>query len=134
VKPDVGVPYGDALRKAQALALLALAKSPPKGEAGVENRWALEALQAEADPQLTAGELAAYVGDYDDRVVSIDGGRLCLKQGRRPAFTLVRLSPDLFAAVTAPTRRYRFERADGRITAIVALSPDGGEARLTRKP
>jgi hypothetical protein len=133
VKPDVEAAPADALRKAQTLALLELAKAPPKGEAAVENAWTLEALQAEAAGQPAPGELEAYVGDYDNRVVAVVGGRLSLRQGRRPAVTLVRVSPDLFAAANAPSRRYRFERAGGRVTAVITLSPDGGEARLARR-
>jgi peptidase S41-like protein len=132
VTPDVEVAPAAALRKAQMLALTQIAKAPPQGAAGVENRWAMQALLAEDGPPPSAAELAPYAGAYGTRQLTIEDGRLMMKAGRRPAVALQRIAPDVFSVAGAPGRRFQFERDGGRVTALVSIAPDGSEARLAK--
>jgi hypothetical protein len=131
VAPDVEVPAAQALRRAQLLALRQLAKAPPPGPAGVENRWALEAL--ESGYAAPAAALSAYSGSYGSRTVRVEDGRLVLQQGRRPAVVLVPIAEDLFSVEGAPWRRVQFEREGEQVKALVHLSPDGEQSRLARE-
>ncbi|HEY8615489.1 S41 family peptidase [Phenylobacterium sp.] len=130
VTPDVAVPAGEALNRAQALALGEIRKRA-SGVAAVEAEWALAALRPAA---VEAAALAGYAGTYGSRSVAVEGGRLVLRTGRRPAVTLLPLEPDLFAVAGAATpMRVRFERdAGGKVSGLLTLTPDGQASRYGR--
>lgn len=56
-----------------------------------------------------------------------------IQRGRWPARRLRALGPDLFFVEGTPWRRVAFERHDGRVIALVALTSAGDETRW-RKP
>lgn len=126
VTPDVAVPAGQALVRAQQLALEKLVASPLPEPVLTEDRWALAALApaAKVDP----AQLAAWAGTYGPAQVALEGETLVLRQGRRPPAVLRPLGePGLFFVDGAPSRRVRFESG-----ALIMLGPDGSAARQTR--
>ena len=126
VVPDVAVPVGEALAKAQQLALAKLASAELGEPALTENRWALDALGAH--PKIGRERLAAYAGEYGPFQAAMDGERLTLRSGRRPPSLLSPLDEaGLFFVEGAPSRRIRFESG-----ALIFLSPDGSETRQMR--
>jgi len=126
VIPDVAVPVGEALTRAQVLALAKLDAAQLGEPALTENRWALEALRSH--PKIAAETLAAYAGGYGPFVAAMDGERLTLRTGRRPPSVLAPLDEaGLFYVEGAPSRRVRFESG-----AMVFLSPDGSQTRQMR--
>ena len=131
MKPDVAVASAQALVRAQQLALEALL--PKLRDPGrTEVRWALEALSPPV--AVSARTLAGYVGGYGERKVAVEGGKLAIRQGRRPPRLLTPLAPDLFAmdGVPSPTR-VKFERdAAGRVTGLLQMAPDGRMSRFAR--
>ncbi|WP_374470773.1 S41 family peptidase [Phenylobacterium sp.] len=130
VTPDVAVPAGEALARAQALALGEIRKAA-SGVAATEAEWAQAALSpARAEP----AALAAYAGDYGTRRVAVEDGRLVVRAGRRPPVVLVPLAGDLFFVEGAATPlRMRFERdAAGKVTGLLALTPEGRTSRFAR--
>lgn len=132
VKPDVETPAAEALDTAWRTALSRQAERL-SGPVAVEAAWVLEALQAPHDLPFDAGD---YLGDYGGSQVESVDGLLTLRSGRRPAWRLKPLSPDLFFDIDEPHRRVRFERdAAGRVAALETLEGQIGRARrLTRTP
>jgi len=124
VTPDVKVPAERALEEAQRLALTAvLARGTLTGPDRTDSEWALAALTPSPVPPQN---LADFAGDYSGVTVSVDGQTLRYVRGRRPAWTLVPIGPDLFRSRDVPTRRIRFQRGpDGRVTALEIVYPEG---------
>jgi hypothetical protein len=129
VKPDVAVPAGEALDRAQALALEAVLAKGGSGPFSTETRWALEALNAKANPPAGIGGLDALAGTYGDVVVRREGSTLLLQRGRRPALVLRPLGDLTFYAEGEPSRRVVFD-ADGK--ALELRFATGGVARFRR--
>lgn len=131
VTPDAKVVAGEALIRAQELALALLSERPGNEAVRTEAHWALEALGPATAP---AGGMAGYAGSYGARTVAFEGGRLLVAQDRRPRLALKPVGEDLFAIEGAATPlRVRFERdAAGQITGMVQTTPAGGASRWAR--
>lgn len=130
VAPDVAAPAGEALARAQSLALAEIRKTA-SGVASVEAEWAAAALNpASVEP----AALAAFAGEYGSRRVAVEHGRLVVRTGRRPPLVLVPLADDLFFVDGAATPlRMRFERDNaGRVTGLLMLTPEGRTSRFAR--
>lgn len=117
VKPDVAVPAAEALNRAQILALEAMLAKRPDGPEATDNRWALEALKAQANPPAGIGGLDQLAGTYGEVVVVRQGSTLTLQRGRRPAWELVALGDSTFFAKGEPSRRVIFD-PDGKALEI----------------
>ena len=132
VIPDVAVPAGDALARAQALALAGLIKAGLPEPAATEDRWALEALAA--PPPVSAEVMAGYAGAYGARTVAVEDGKLVIRNGRRPPAVLRPVSTDAFTVEGAPfPYRIKFDRdAQGRVAAMLQMAGDGQTARYAR--
>lgn len=131
VIPDVAVPVGQALVKAQELALAKVVGGPGSAAAKTDARWALEAL----GPAAPVKVLSDYAGAYGLRVVAVQDGRLMVAQGRRPPLTLKPIGADVFAVEGAavPTR-VTFERdSSGKITGMLQTNSSGQATRYARE-
>lgn len=130
VQPDVKVTAAEALDTAQVLALEAILKTA-KGPVANDSRWALEALKSRAAPAAYAK--ADYLGGYGDVAIVEQDGKLAVKRGRRPAWTLAPLGKDVFYAEVDPARRVVFERdPTGKVVAfeiVGSLQPGGQRLR-----
>lgn len=126
VQPDVAVPWDQALTRAQALALEAIAA----GDSGrIDAAWALQALNSTA----AAGDLSPYAGTYGDATVSVAGDQLNVVRGRRPPVALTRLDGDLFTVVGDPGRRVQFSRNEaGRVVTMDSVGFNGPGPRARR--
>jgi len=131
VIPDVAVPAGQALVRAQQLALAKVAEGSGSELARTEARWALEALGPEAP--VTA--LSDYAGAYGARSVSVQDGRLLVAQGRRPPLRLKPIGADLFAVEGAAVPiRVKFDRDPaGKVTGMVQTLSSGQATRFARE-
>jgi hypothetical protein len=132
VEPDVHVPAEVALHRAQVLALEEVLARQGDTAGTLDARWALEALRAERTPR-PGSSLSDYAGQYTDAVVSVDGGQLLLKRGRRPAWTLIRVRGDTFFVKDEPFRRVEFERASGGEVVRLQLLSSSGHSIWARK-
>jgi hypothetical protein len=133
VQPDVAVAPADALRVASTLALEAVLKhAPPDDASTTDTRWALENLRAQSAPPAT-GPLDPYLGTYGSVAITRRDDRLLLRLDRRPALSLLWLGDDVFAVQDESSPRVQFERdAQGRVTALDMLWPDGRSSRYRR--
>jgi hypothetical protein len=132
VIPDVVARPGEALVKAQQLALGKVIDGQGSALAKAEARWALEALSPAAT--VPAKTLADYAGAYGVRSVKVDGGRLVVAHDRRPPVALKPVGKDTFAIEgTNVPMRVTFDRdAGGKITGMVQSTSDGRATRFAR--
>jgi hypothetical protein len=130
VIPDVAAPVGQALVKAQQLALAKILERPGGAVARTEARWALEAL----GPAASVTGLSDYAGAYGARSVAVQDGRLMMAQGRRPPLALKPLGADLFAVDGAAVPiRVKFDRDPaGKVTGMVQTMSSGQATRYAR--
>jgi hypothetical protein len=129
VVPDAKVTSADALATAQRLALQTTLPKLPAAEK-MEAQWALEALGANGSGE---PDLAGLVGKYGRLEVTLAGGFLEVRQGRRPPQRLVPLTGNLFFVEGDPGRRYAFDRdADGKTAVLEQRFADGEIARHSR--
>jgi hypothetical protein len=129
VLPDIEAPSGDALTVAWKAALKAQ-EGRLSGPVAVEARWVLEALNA---PDMSV-DTADYPAAYSGRQIEVVDGALQYRSGRRPAWRLKPLAPDVFFNREEPALRIRFERDDaGRVTALEVLDSQTGGARYFRR-
>jgi hypothetical protein len=132
VIPDVVARPGEALVKAQQLALGRVVDGQGSALAKAEAKWALEALSPAA--AVPAKTLADYAGAYGVRSVKVDGGRLVVAHDRRPPVALKPVGKDTFAIEGANVpMRVTFDRdAGGKITGMVQSTSDGRATRFAR--
>lgn len=130
VVPDVAVPVGQALAKAEQLALAKVVATTASPFVKTDAQWALEAL----GPAAPVKALADYAGAYGARSVAVQDGRLMVAQGRRPPLALKPVGADVFAVEgTAIPIRVSFDRdAGGRITGMVQTTSSGQATRFAR--
>ena len=132
VIPDVVARSGEALVKAQQLALTKVVEGQGSELARAEAKWALEALSPAATVPPKA--LADYAGAYGVRSVKVDGGRLVVAHDRRPPVALKPLAKDTFAVEGANVPiRVTFDRDPaGKVTGMVQSTSDGHSTRFAR--
>jgi hypothetical protein len=130
VIPDVAAPVGQALVKAQHLALAKVLERPGGALAKTDAQWALEAL----GPAAAVKGLSDYAGAYGARSVAVQDGRLMVAQGRRPPLALKPLGADLFAVDGAAVPiRVKFDRDPaGKVTGMVQTQSSGQATRYAR--
>ena len=100
-------------------------------------RWIREGLAAGKNPvALPAEALGRFAGDYGPRHVRLADGRLTYQRDGRPAVRrLVPASADTFLVADDGAVRIRFVAgAEGRVSKLVVLGPDGPEDESPRDP
>lgn len=120
VVPDVSTPPAEVLDRAQTLALDGAAKAL-QGAFLTENRWAAEALV----PRAFNTDIAPYVGGYSGVKIERHPDGLHYVRDRRPHWVLYAIGDDLFGVRGDPTRRIRFLREGGKVSALEILTPEG---------
>ncbi len=130
ITPDVAVPADRALETATRMALERIAES---GDPAAE--WGLfqhAAATRSFDPGNAA--LPEFAGNYTDREIKLEDGRLMYRRVGAPAWrTLVPVAADVFMIEGADDFRMEFERdAQGRITAIRGVYQQGHTDRSGR--
>jgi hypothetical protein len=131
VVPDVAAPVGQALVKAQQLALARVVERSGSALARTDAQWALEAL----GPAAPVKALSDYAGAYGARSVAVQDGRLMVAQGRRPPVALKPIGADVFAVEGAAVPiRVKFDRDPaGKVTGMVQTTSSGQATRFARE-
>lgn len=123
VEPKIAVPADKALDRAlqdAATGLAAKAEGPMK----TDLEWAAALYAARVTPVVPARPLAAYVGRYGVRTVTLENGVLSWQRDGGQKSTMVPLGPDLFALDPDPRSRVRFG-GEGAVTGVVIERTDG---------
>jgi hypothetical protein len=123
IAPAIPVPADQALLRAQAEALTALAANAPEDERATDARLAAfyRAQLAPVDPGMP---VTAYAGTYGPRTIAVDAsGALTTAREGAPPVKLVAVGPDSFSPETAPQQVFRFVREGGAIVAVESDIP-----------
>ena len=133
IAPTTAVDPEKALQVAQIHAMRRLASgAPPREKANYEATAAL--LAAQVDPVATALPLAAYAGNFGERKVSLDNGRLALQRGGGPKLVMVPIGPNLFAFENDAMTKVEYRVAGGAATGFELLRGDGSKVEAVRTP
>lgn len=133
IAPTTAIDPEKALHVAQAHAMRRLASTaPPREKANYEATAAL--LAAQVDPVATALPLAAYAGDFGERKVSLDNGRLAFQRQGGPKSVMIPIGPNLFAFENDATTRVEYKVAGNAATGFDLLRGDGSKLEAVRTP
>jgi Peptidase family S41/N-terminal domain of Peptidase_S41 in eukaryotic IRBP len=133
IPPTTAVDPEKALQVAQIHAMRRLAAAaPPREKANYEATAAL--LAAQVDPVATALPLAAYAGNFGDRKVSVENGRLALQREGGPKLAMVPIGPNLFTFENDAMSRVEYKVAGNAATGFQLLRGDGSKVEATRTP
>ncbi len=84
-----------------------------------------EVIQAKLDPRSPALALAAYAGEYGERIVAMEEGKLYYRRGSRPRTALIPLGGHRFAFDNDPSVIVEFAVAGAAPSAIELLAAGG---------
>ncbi len=88
--------------------------------------WHLPALKAKANPvELSAEVLKTYVGDYGDREIRYQDGKLYYRRKGNPENELQPLEEDLFFLEAVPYFRLKIVKEEGKVTGLQGLYENG---------
>jgi retinol-binding protein 3 len=129
VAPDVAVPATEALTVSHSCALAAIAEKATDPEVKSTADLLHRILEGRRNPvALPAAELAAFVGTYGPRRVTLEDGVLQYQRDDWPKLRLLPIGQDMFLAGDFNHYLLRFERdASGRVVRLVGASADGEE-------
>ena len=90
-------------------------------------QWANDALKAEINPVvLSAAEMEKLAGDYGERHIKLEEGRLYYQRDGRPEYRLLALSKDTFALERYGQFRIRFVSDEtGQVTKLIGFYIQG---------
>ncbi|HYG30899.1 MAG TPA: S41 family peptidase [Allosphingosinicella sp.] len=127
IVPTMPTPVATALEAAQAHALRRLAAQAQPAERARLEALA-ETLAARVEPRPAALPLQSYAGEFGERIVSHENGRLYYRRGSRAPFALVALGGNRFAFEEDPLMRIEFS-ANGTAVSAFEMQPFGGPAQ-----
>lgn len=129
VAPDVAVPAAESLTVAHSRALSTIAEKATDPEARSTAALLHRILEGRRNPvMLPVADLAAFVGIYGPRHVTLEEGVLHYQRDDRPKLRLLPIGQDMFLVGDFNDYLMRFERdANGKVVRMVGLSADGEE-------
>lgn len=91
-------------------------------------------MQFEMNPVvLDENTLQSYAGNYEDRIITFENGKLFYERKGRPKFQLYPASVDTFWLKDMDYFRVRFEKdASGKVTGLIGLDDDGHTDKSVR--
>jgi hypothetical protein len=133
IAPTTAVDPEKALPVAQIHAMRRLASgAPPREKANYEATAAL--LAAQVDPVATALPLAAYAGNFGERKVSLENGRLAFQRQGGPKLVMIPIGPNLFAMENDAMTRVEYKVAGNAATGFELQRGDGSKVEALRTP
>lgn len=133
IAPTVAVDPEKALNVAQIHAMRRLASAaPPREKANYEATAAL--LAAQVDPVATALPLSAYAGNFGERKVTIENGRLAFQRQGGPKLVMIPIGPNLFAMENDAMTRVEYKVAGNAATGFELQRGDGSRVEAARTP
>ncbi|MFZ1323162.1 MAG: S41 family peptidase [Ignavibacteria bacterium] len=127
VKPDVEVNSINALTKAHILALEKISTDLTDEKMKKTYNWMVESLTATLnDVEIDAALLKKYEGEYGDRKIYLEDGRLYYQRSGRQKLELTPMSENTFMLSEIDYFRLRFESdGNGNIISITGLYDNG---------
>ncbi len=127
VTPDVEISSTKALTKAHILALENLKANEKNDDLKNSYEWLIESLSATLNEiNIDTDVLMSYAGNYDDRKVYYENGKLYYQRGNRQKYELTPMSEDTFMLKDATSFRVKFVKDEsGKVTDLKGLYEDG---------
>ena len=133
IAPTTRVAADKALDVAEVHALRRIAAT-----ASPDRKAELEAtatvLAAKVEPVPTALPLSAYAGQFGERSVTLENGKLLFQRGTGPKLTIVPIDANLFAFEEAPVERLAYSVAGNAATGFELTRSDGSKVIANRTP
>lgn len=135
VKPDVEINSINALTKAHILALEKISAHLTDEKMKKTYNWMIESLTATLNyVEIDAALLKKYEGDYGDRKIYLENGRLYYQRSGRQKFELTPMSENTFMLNEIDYFRLKFESdSSGNIISVTGLYDDGNTDSSPRK-
>jgi len=125
VSPHVEVPQEEALEKAHQLALEKLAENAAEEDKPYYG-WFAGLLKAQNDPaEVSPKLLEAYSGNYGERNLIFENGKLMYQRNGRPKMELLPISDTTFSLSEAADYRIEVDYKDGKAKGITMRSING---------
>jgi hypothetical protein len=135
VAPDIATTKKEAFDKAYALALDDLSSKAKEETDRVYYQWQKSSIEAAAHPPvLSAKELEQFTGQFGERRIFLENGKLYYQRGNGVQHELVAMTKDTFRPATMTDFRLRFEMAGGKVVAVTGLYEDGRMERNEKNP
>ncbi|HEY0411610.1 MAG TPA: S41 family peptidase [Allosphingosinicella sp.] len=133
IAPTSAVPVDSALDVAQLHALRRLAAAAPAGDkAQLEARAAL--LGAKLEPVTLALPLQAYAGNFGERAVAVENGRLTYQRAGGPKLAMIAIGPNLFTFEDDPMARVEYRVSGATASGFDLVRADGSRVPAERTP
>lgn len=133
VEPDVKVPVEQALDKAHLMALESLAGNAKTEEDRSFYAWNILFLKSRLEPvALSPQQMQGWAGQYGERSIFFEGGKLYYQRTGRPKMELRALTEDTLAPVGRSDFRIRFEQPHGKPASMIFQYSDGQEERAQK--
>ncbi len=127
VAPDIEISSEKALETAEIMALekIKTVKANPEIKKDLDSK--IEILKAELNPvTLDETALKSYPGNYEDRTISIDNGKLYYQRAGRPKLQMIPLSGDTFGFKELGFFKLKFEKdSKGNVISVTGIYSDG---------
>lgn len=131
VEPDIKVESSLAFDKARIQALLYLSGIHPENR--MQYKWMLEDIEALQKPLLvTTSVLKNYTGNYGNRKLFIEYGKLYFQREGDQKYALSPLKEDLFRFVETDEIRLRFISDHGKVTGVQIIYKDGNSKTVQK--
>lgn len=129
ITPDVGINSTKALTKAHILALENILENS-KNENN-NYKWLMESLSATLNEiEIDNAMMLAYSGNYGDRKIYFENGKLFYQRNGRQKFELTPMSEDTFMFKDIDYFRIRFVKdSSGKVTELLGLYDNGNTDR-----
>jgi C-terminal processing protease CtpA/Prc len=127
VSPDIDISSTKALTKAHILALETITRNKSDERELIASKWLIESLTATLnDIEIENTLLKNYSGNYGDRKVFYENGKLFYQRNGRQKFELTPMSEDTFMIKEVGYFRVKFVKdSSGKITELVGMYDDG---------
>ncbi len=127
VSPDVEINSNKALTKAHILALESIKEKSNNEDYKSLYGWIIESLTATLDDiNLTTELLESYAGNYGERVIFYENGKLFYQRNGRQKFELTPMTEDTFMFKDIDYFRVKFVKdGSGKVTELIGMYDDG---------
>ena len=137
IKPDIETPPGDALLAAQIKALEKLTARTDSPDAKFTYDWHVTALRAKLNPvrideSLMRSYAGTYTGEYGQRKITFENGRLFSQRAGGAKLALIPLAAELFTYEARPELRLKIVVENNRVTGLKSIANDGSQLDETR--
>jgi hypothetical protein len=133
IAPTTRIAYDKALEVAQVHAMRRIAAT-----AAPEEKAALEAsatlLSAQTEPVTPALPLSAYTGNFGERTITLEDGKLAYSNGGGPKALVIPIDANQFVFVDDPVARLKYSVAGNEVTGFELTRSNGTRLNVNRTP